>query len=321
MRTARLFIRAAALAIGLGVAGLAAMIAFGTAAPPKPLASINDPFRQVDFSGLPAIAFATARDGTKLAYRAYPAGSEKVVLLIHGSSASGASMHVLAGALQAAGITVFVPDMRGHGESGRRGDIDHVGQMDDDIADLMAVFRPLFPAAQFSLVGFSSGGGFTLRIAGGPYGALFDRYVLISPFLRHDAPLNRPGGAWVAPFIPRIIGLAILDRFGIHRFEGLPVIAFALAPEAKKFLTASYSYRLNKNFKPHDDYLGNVHRAPRPIALVAGQADELFYTDRYAGILQAARPDLGVTLVPGEGHIGMILDPAGVQAVARLVSS
>jgi hypothetical protein len=41
------------LAAGV-VATLAGMIAFGTSAPPKPLASIGDPFKTVDFSDLPA---------------------------------------------------------------------------------------------------------------------------------------------------------------------------------------------------------------------------------------------------------------------------
>jgi alpha-beta hydrolase superfamily lysophospholipase len=40
------------------------------------------------------------------------------------------------GFVRAAGITTYVPDIRGHGGSGRRGDIDYIGQLDDDLADL-----------------------------------------------------------------------------------------------------------------------------------------------------------------------------------------
>ena len=39
--------------IAASVAAFAGMIAFGTGAPPKPLASIGDPFKEVDFSDLP----------------------------------------------------------------------------------------------------------------------------------------------------------------------------------------------------------------------------------------------------------------------------
>jgi alpha-beta hydrolase superfamily lysophospholipase len=51
-------------------------------------------------------------------------------------------MNPLAKALNAAGATVYAPHIRGHGESGRRGDIDYIGQLDDDLADLMAQLMP-----------------------------------------------------------------------------------------------------------------------------------------------------------------------------------
>ena len=49
-------------------------------------------------------------------------------------------------------------------------------------------------------------------------------------------------------------------------------------------------------------------------ALRAG-ADEAFHPDRFAPLLVPARPDLQVTIVPGIGHIGMIISPAGIAAV------
>jgi non-heme chloroperoxidase len=45
-------------------------------------------------------------------------------------------MNPLAKTLQAEGVTVYAPDLRGHGSSGRRGDIDYIGQLDDDLVDL-----------------------------------------------------------------------------------------------------------------------------------------------------------------------------------------
>src|SRR5271166_4228080 len=51
---------------------LATAIAFGTAAAPSP----KQP-RQLDLADLPALSHYTARDGTQLAYRAYPGGREQ----------------------------------------------------------------------------------------------------------------------------------------------------------------------------------------------------------------------------------------------------
>ena len=118
---------AATLIVVIGI--LAGMIAFGTSAPPPPLASISSPFRNVDFSDLPKIETIATRDGTTMAYRRYPGGTagdepKQIVVAIHGSSANSASLHPLAKALQAAGLDVYAPDIRGHGLTGQRGDID-----------------------------------------------------------------------------------------------------------------------------------------------------------------------------------------------------
>ena len=55
------------------------------------------------------------------------------------------------------------------------------------------------------LIGFSAGGGFALHFAGSNKSALFDRYVLLAPYLGPWAPTNQPhAGGWaVAPAIRR----------------------------------------------------------------------------------------------------------------------
>ena len=105
-----------------------------------PLASINNPFQGLDYSTLPPAQHYAARDGTALAWRGYnPAQSaegagQRRVVLIHGSSARGQSMHVLAQALAAEGYAVAALDMRGHGASGPRGQVAYVGQLEDEFA-------------------------------------------------------------------------------------------------------------------------------------------------------------------------------------------
>jgi hypothetical protein len=44
----------------------------------------------------------------------------------------------------------------------------------------------------------------------------------------------------------------------IHWFEGLPVLAFAVQPGVENAMTSSYSYRLQKSFEPHQDYLEDI---------------------------------------------------------------
>ena len=287
---------------------------------PKPIAaldSINEPFAHVDYAGLPGVQRYPARDGTALAYRHYaPATSgtaTRRIVLVHGSSASSRSMHSLAQALAAAGFTVDALDMRGHGDSGPHGQAAYVGQLEDDLQDFM---RAVPFAGPSTLLGFSSGGGFVLRFAGGARQALFDRYVLLSPFLRYNAPtLRSSNGGWASVGMPRMVGLRVLNRLGVTAWNSLPVIEFALNAAARTFLTASYSYTLATNFGPHDDYAADIRSAQAPMQLLAGTNDELMVADRYASTFAAAGKPVPVTLVPGAGHIGLTLAPAALRSI------
>jgi non-heme chloroperoxidase len=199
---------------------LGAVLAFDAPMKPPPLASISEPFADVDFNDLPTVQTYAARDGAKLGYRVYEGGGAQVVVLIHGSSDDGAGMHPLAKTLRDAGASVYVPVVRGHGNFGRNGDVDHIGQLEDDLADFVAVLRPISNAS-FSLIGFSSGGGFVLRAIATPDEKLFDRFIMISPALPQGAPTIRPDtGGWVSVAKPRIIALAMLGTLASSRAEG-----------------------------------------------------------------------------------------------------
>src|SRR4051794_26331771 len=119
------------ICLGVVVAIFASAMIFGGPGTPHPMESINDPFGSVDFSDLPPLAEFAARDGTKLAYRPYSSTAaipgKGSVVLIHGSSATSSSMHPMAKAFSAAGYPTFALDVRGHGASGRKGQIAYIG--------------------------------------------------------------------------------------------------------------------------------------------------------------------------------------------------
>src|SRR5207249_5267849 len=78
--------------------------------------------------------------GTKLAFRAYPAAGGAVkgsVVLLHGSSASSSSMHLMGKGFAAAGYAAYTLDIRGHGKSGTKGHIAYIGQLEDDLEDFV----------------------------------------------------------------------------------------------------------------------------------------------------------------------------------------
>lgn len=198
------------LLVAVTLAPLAVLVVFALAitlggpGDAPPMASINNPFKNVDYAGMPAASQFTARDGTELTYRTYApnadtkpnanGGTSGSVILVHGSSARGSSMHVLAKAFAAAGTTAYALDVRGHGDSGTKGFIAYVGQLEDDLEDFSRAVEPAQPA---TLAGFSSGGGFALRFAGSDRQKLFSNYLLLSPFISQNAPTYRPSSGAV----------------------------------------------------------------------------------------------------------------------------
>ncbi len=306
------------VAVFAAIVGLA--IALGGPGEPGPMPSVNNPFQGVDFSDLPNVRYCTARDGTKLSYRFYPAvgGAPKgSVVLVHGSSASSSSMHVMAKGFAAAHYDVFAPDVRGHGKSGTKGQIAYVGQLDNDMEDFVHAIKPAQPS---TLIGFSSGGGFGLRFAGSSKQKLFSNYLLLSPFISPDAATARPdSGGWVSVGVPRIIALSVLGRIGVHAFEGLPVIRFALTKENARFLTSEYSFALALNFGAERDYQANIRAVRQPLRVLVGQNDEVSFADKFAGVFKEAGKDIPVTILPGIDHISLTLNPVAIQAAVNAV--
>ena len=225
-------------------------------------------------------------------------------------------MNAVAKALAGAGVTAVALDIRGHGASGTRGDIAYPGQLDDDLGDLVAQLRKAYPAARFSLIGHSAGAGFALRIAGGPLGDAFDRFVLLAPYLGYSAPTNRPAegpGLWAQPDLPRIIATLALEKLGIDWPQSLPAVAFATAPEAKMFVTSQYSFRLMGNYTAPLDWRGAFACVKGRITVIAGADDQLMDADGYKRTL----PPLGVplTVLPGVDHMGIVYKAEAIKAI------
>jgi alpha-beta hydrolase superfamily lysophospholipase len=285
---------------------------------PSPLRSIQETAAAVDRSEMPPLSRFQARDGTELAYRLYQGDGTRIVVLVHGSSGSSSSVHGLAYALSRAGITVYAPDIRGHGHSGGRGDISYIGQLEDDLADLVAMIRQEHQNAPIALIGHSAGGGFVLRVAARKEGALFDRFLLLAPYLGPAAPTNRPhSGGWATPDVPRILALMVLRRLGIDIGEELPVLSFAVPKDFASNLTPAYSYRLFANFAADRNYRSDFERAAAPVAIIAGEQDELMVAQSYREAVAAISPKVPVTLIPGLNHMAVVGHPAASAAVVE----
>jgi alpha-beta hydrolase superfamily lysophospholipase len=278
-----------------------------------------------DLSDLRPLQAFTARDGTALAYRVYDSAppSDRVIILVHGSAWHGMQFHAMARWLSEHGLgTVILPDMRGHGFTPvRRGDVDHIGQMEEDVADLIDHVTHGMPKASVVLGGHSSGGGFVVRFAGGGYGSKADAFILLAPFLKHNAPTTRrDAGGWARPAIRRIIGLSMLNSAHVTALNGLPVIGFAMPRRVMEgrlghTATTLYSYRLNASFAPRPDYGKDLAAIDRPLLVVAGTKDEAFRAELYEPEISKYTATGTYRVLPGVTHIGVVNDPAAFEAI------
>jgi alpha-beta hydrolase superfamily lysophospholipase len=299
------------------------------ATPLQPLAELQSISRvrgTVDLSSLPAVDRFQGRDGTWLGFRHYAAGGAstgRVAIVIHGSSgSSGGTIHALSQALAARGVETYAVDIRGHGTSGTRGDIGYVGQLEDDLADFVAVLRKTVPSAPLTLIGHSAGGAFALRVAGSPIQNLFERFVLLAPYLGYDAPSTRAkSGGWASVDIPRIIALTALRTVGINCCDALPVLALAVPPNSEKALVSTYTDRLMRNFAVRGDFRRDLAAATKPLTIICGADDELMLADKYTEAVRGAKVAVDVRVLEAINHLGIVAAPKAVSLIAEDVAT
>ena len=304
--------RAGAVALVMAAGGLLSRALVGLAAPETAVTSVYDvtDLMRADYSGLPAPRKLLARDGTPLAVRVYEASGDLVVLAIHGSSGRGRYYHPLATSLSRGGhASVYALDLRGHGESGgRRGDVDYIGQLEDDVADVLTAIRRERPAARIVLLGHSAGGGLAVRYAGRADGPGVDGYVLLAPYLGANAPTTKPGaGGWARADLPTILALSAKAAGGDVSGQDAIVLRFNQpAASADPLQVLAYSYRMLVSLSPRQDLSHDLSGIRRPLLVLAGSRDESFRPDLYEptilrmGGLASGPPSPPTLVVAGE---------------------
>lgn len=275
-----------------------------------------------------------ARDGKAIFYRYFVGDSQRVFVLLHGSATEGRYLLPLASQLhQQLGATVVVPDLRGHGRSmlSHPGDIDYIGQYEHDLADLHQQLTAQYPDAKLILVGHSSGGGLAVKYAGNAKGGKaqnlmsdkaqysspsFDAYVLLAPYLGHDAPtVRKNAGGWVQVSVRRIIGLSLLNRLGIHSLNDTPILFFNRPDFLSDPLQLNhYSYRLNVSFSP-SNYHTELQQNTQPVLLLVGENDEAFYADKFHDVMQTSAPHATVYILPNVQHLNLPNAPATIDKI------
>jgi alpha-beta hydrolase superfamily lysophospholipase len=313
--------RVATFALAIVTVGLLSRALVGLASPGSASSSVYDDTEllRADYSGLPSRRMLLARDGTPLAVRVYPAPGATVVLAIHGSTGRGRYYHPLATYLSDRGhATVYALDLRGHGESGgRRGDVDYIGQLEDDLADVMAAIRRERPGARIVLAGHSAGGGLAVRYAGGTAGPRPDGYVLLAPYLGPDAAPTKPaGGGWVRADLPTIVVLSAKSAAGDTSGQDAVVLRFNQpAATADRLQVLAYTYRMMASLSPRRDLSRDLAALRQPLLVLVGARDESFHADRYEPTI-APHAKGTFTVLPDVSHLGLVVNRRTADEIA-----
>lgn len=285
---------------------------------------------------IPSLQSYTTRDGGTLSYRYYAchhyashnhashratqqAAPSTLLVLLHGSSASSHYLAPMAEYLAtSAGFDVITPDLRGHGPNpAKRGDVDYIGQLEDDVADLIEhAKREHAPYERVVIGGHSSGGGLALRFAAGKQASHLAGVVLLAPFLAYNAATVRKKAGWAKPNLWRILPLALLNQMNVTRFNHWPVLHFNL-PLAYRTgsETLRYTYRMMESFGTAD-YKADLANIRAPILVLVGDRDEAFYAKQFEPTIHPHAPQSEFEFIAGVSHLDIVVNTTAAQRIA-----
>ena len=276
-------------------------------------------------SAAPELERFLARDGEDLAFRLYESTADQVLIFVHGSSYHGGGYHGLAQAVSEGGAAkVVLPNLRGHYLSGRRrGDVEYVGQLEDDLADLVGVLRERGLTGPVVLGGHSSGGGLVVRFAGGPRAALAARFLMLAPILP-TSPAIRGGnaGGWARLHLKRMFGLIALNAMGVRGLDALPIIEFnkpaALWDGTE---TLAYSYRLNVSLHPRVNWRKDLAALGAGSLALIGEGDQAIDAQALKGMFAQFAPYAALRTLAGVDHFGVFIEPSAITEIVGWLKS
>jgi len=282
---------------------------------------------------LPPIQRFPTRNGDQLAIRIYKASinNDKPrinVVLHHGGAVDSTSLHPLAVGLQKRGLHVYVPDIRGHGESVTQsglGNLDYPWQNLDDLEDLLEHFH--LSAASTVFAGHSAQGVAAWYLASlDKWRERFAAFVSIAGGLSMEPQDINVGcfSNYVEFHLPRLNALMILNTLGITAFNKQSVLrGFRQSTNDIDEYTWEYSYNMALSHAPgifvnYKVLLSKIPSNTHILAVWAG-SDEAFMDQTHV-LKPLCKSSLHVT-IPGESHMGILFNETLAVTVADFVKT
>lgn len=283
---------------------------------------------------LPSLLPYTTRSGGQLSYRYYPGTGKEtgdlkgspddtVFILLHGAAVSSHYMAPMARYLAAhSNIAVVTPDLRGHGPNAEKpGDIDYVGQLEDDLSDLIEHLHTAHSSIKRTSIkrivigGHSAGGGLAIRYASSEHAKPIDGVVLLAPFLAYNNTPRAHTVQWIRPDVGRILTIKTLEYLGVKRFGHLPTVHFELPVAFRTGAdTQDYTYRMMQNFGS-DNYETELGRITTPVLVLMGDRDESFYGKAFEPPIRPIEPTNEFEFMAGVSHLDIVFKTNVAQRI------
>ncbi len=259
-----------------------------------------------------------ASDGVEISIRIYepstPSATPTSLLFYHGGGAysGGGYQHLAKGLSEQYGITVYLPDIRGHGLSGgARGDAPSKEQVWRDIDTALDFVANRQEAGKIYLGGHSSGGGLVVNYAtekNNPKVDTLDGYVLVAPELGYLSGTARPDRNDFAKV--NILAFIANGIFGVLGHN--KAVQFAYPDElleADKGLVSFNTVNMANAITPEapkEQLESMTAEGAKPVGLWVGADDELFAAEKVADFVPTSSQNVGEVL-PGKNHLGILV--------------
>jgi pimeloyl-ACP methyl ester carboxylesterase len=268
-----------------------------------------------------------ARDGATIAARVHGDDGLPTLLVIHGVASQAKDMDAMAALLtKTVRLRVVAIDLRGHGRSsGSRWQLDHVGQFEEDLSDIVGQIRSEAPSKPIVLAGHSMGGGIALRYALASNSAPVEGFLLLTPLLGGDSPSmtkndatdpkagHNPAAELPVIFrTPRMIGVIMLHSVGITAFDQLPIMLFN-HPDRP-----SYGFAALASMQPNApaDYRVALKAVSKPLMLIAGDKDEYFEAAAFPNIISQNSNGESI-LIENANHTSILTDSRSIISIVN----
>lgn len=247
-------------------------------------------------------SFVASRDGTRIAYRAWPKGQASITFaVVHGLGEHAGRYASFADAMAKRGFGTFAMDLRGHGLSeGQRGHVDSWAQWLDDIGAFLGVVET-HVGGEVVPLGHSFGGAAMLSAALDHRLRNARRFIVSSPALKVKVAVPQwkvSLGEVASRVMPR---LALSNEVDAKTISRIPEVVTAY--QTDPLVHPKVSARMYTEWqRATQDILKRAGEIKLPFLLTAGTDDQLIDPAGSEELHRRAPATSELHLLPGRYH-------------------